>query len=113
MLKVKYFAKFKTGFPTILIIGTQEDFLSAGNYLVDKEEVMLNDPKIIKYYGGQALSEYLLRLKEKECSKLSEIFLKCAEKTEGYHAYLTISTLPDVKVLISVNEYGDEVLSSS
>jgi len=113
MLKVKYFAKFKTGFPTILIIGTQEDYLSAGNYLEDKDEAMLNDPKIIKYYGGQALSEYLLRMNEKECAKLSEVFLKCSEKTEGYHAYVTLSTLPDIKVLVSVNEYSDEVLSSS
>jgi len=113
MLKVKYFAKFKTGFPTILIIGTQEDYLNAGNYLADKEEMMLNDPKIIKYYRGQVLSEYLLRVKAKECAKLSDVFLKCSEKTEGYHAFVTLSTLPDVKVIISVNEYGDEVLSSS
>ena len=110
MLKIKCFRNFKRGEPFVVVVGQDEDYLRASEFLDGKEFAFLNDPKIAIYYETSIISNEHLYLTKEECQGLAEIFYSLGTRNGGScHDYFDTKALDDIEILIAYNEYSDKI----
>ena len=110
MLKIKCFRNFKGG-DHVVVVGEDEDYLRASEFLHNKEFAYLNDPKIAIYYETSIISNENLYLTKEECQGLVEIFYSLGiRRTGGCHYYFETQALgEEVELLISHHEYDNRI----
>lgn len=105
MLEMKYYKTFKGSDDILLVIGNKDAYRVAASYLGAASGCFLPASGLIDIKELGNIDRNMLSLSKKECLSFADICQILLNNERPSHDYLTIHSLPDIELLISIGEY--------
>lgn len=109
MLKIRYFKKFRSGNPFIVVLCDEAGAKKAHGFFHNQAGAYLDDEAVTDHCEISPLTRKALYMNEQECRKIAGHFKNLAGCGHAAHAYMDTEALDSwTEIMISLGEYDEK-----